>query len=163
MKKKTGIANRGNRANPTNKQKIIKYSNGKGFEHYRFNYSINVNQYAVLKNGWELDYIDVAVFLSIYTFISSGKADDNKMIDANNISWYFVSEYKIIKDLPLIPINSPTAITKRITNLCDHGLIIRNPNNRKTNQKYIRIGSEAKKYFYNYNSGSNTNETIDIT
>jgi len=158
--KKEGISNRGNRKNPSNKAKIMKYSEGKGLDNYRFNYNISINQYAVLKNNWELDYIDIAVFLSIYTFISSGKADSYRMIDANSISWYFVSENKIIKDLPLIPINSSTAITKRITNLCKYNLLVRNPDNRVNSKKHIRIGSGAKKYFYNY---GNSQESPDIT
>lgn len=151
MDKESNIHKRGNKPNPTNMQKIMKYSDGKGLDAYRFNYNININQYAVLKNGWELDYIDIAIFLSIYHFISSGNADKYKITDANNVNWHYISDHKIIKDLPLIPINSPTALVKRITKLCKYELIVRNPDNRINAKKYIRIGKGAEKYFYNHN------------
>lgn len=155
MKKESNTHKRGNKPNPTNLQKIMKYSEGKGLSEYKFNYNININQYAVLKNGWELDFIDIAIFLSIYNFISSGSADRYKITDANNINWYYVSDHKIIKDLPLIPINSSTALVKRITKLCKYDLIVRNPDNRVNAKKYIRIGKGAEKYFYNNSSNIN--------
>jgi hypothetical protein len=137
-----GIENRGKRPNPTIQEKVNKYSEGKGVDNYSFNYEIHsVNQYAVIKNKWDLDYIDVAIFHCILDFIGSGVA--KRTIDENNEIWYWMSENLIIQYLPLLPINSISAIQNRITNLCKYLLLERNPNNHKNCKKYIRIGINA--------------------
>jgi len=147
---KTGVKNRGKRPNPSLEAKIMKYSKGEGLEKYNFSYSIrSVNQFAVLKNGWfDLDYIDVVIFHTIYDAISSGIVNKYKITDANNINWYFIAENMIIQFLPLLPINSPASITKRITKLFKYGLIVRKPDNHLNGKKYIRIGDNAPLLFY---------------
>ena len=142
MKEKEGKENRGKRPNPSNQEKINKYGEGKGVDNFSFNYTITVNQYAVLKNGWDLDFIDVAVFGVIFNFIGSGFCQ--RIIDNNNDIWYWVSESLIIQHLPLIPINSSSSVNNRITNLCKYNLIERNPDNRKNGKKHIRIGCNAQ-------------------
>lgn len=143
-KRKTGIENRGKRPNPSIFEKIKIHSRGKGLDSYRFMYYIPpINQYAVLKNGWDIDYIDLAIFFSIKEFINSGKCE--KFIDNSNVAWYWVAEGKIIKDLPLIPINSESSISNRITKLCKCGLIERNPDNKKNGKKHLRLGENIDK------------------
>lgn len=139
---KTGIANRGKRPNPTNKEKVERLSSGRGVDGFSFDYSITVNQYAVLKNKWDLDFIDVAVFWTIFNFIGSGYCE--RIIDNNNNTWYWVSEKLIIQHLPLIPINSSSSVNNRISNLCKCDLIERNPDNRKNGKKHIRIGKNSQ-------------------
>jgi hypothetical protein len=144
--KKSGIENRGKRPNPSLGEKIMKYSKGLGLDNYSFNYLIPaVNQYAVLKNRWDLDYIDIIVFQTIFDFIGTGRAE--KFIDNNNNTWYWIAEGLVIKNLPLLPLNSASSISKRITNLCKYGLIERNPDNHKNCKKYIRIGNNATLLF----------------
>ena len=147
IKKKSGIENRGKRPNPSLISKVMKYSKGLGVDNYSFSYTIpSVNQYAVLKNNWDLDYIDIVIFKTIFDFIGSGKAE--KYTDNNNTIWYWVAESLIIKYLPLIPINSESSIAKRITNLCKYGLLERNPDNHKNCKKHIKIGGNAQLLIY---------------
>ena len=139
---KIGRANRGKRPNPSNQEKVERYSKGQGVDNFSFNYSITVNQYAVLKNNWDLDYIDVAVFWAIFNFIGSGFCE--RVIDNKNDVWYWVAESRIIQFLPLFPINSNSSVNNRISNLCKCDLIERNPDNRKNGKKHIRIGKNAQ-------------------
>ena len=149
-KQKSGIANRGNRKNPSLQEKIMRYSRGKGLDKYNFSYRIaSVNQFAVLKNKWyDLDYIDIVIFNVIKDFIVSGRGDKHKITDSENVNWYFVAENLIIQYLPLLPINSPSSINKRITKLCKYDLIIRKPDNHQNCKKYIRIGGNAELLIY---------------
>jgi hypothetical protein len=147
LEKKIGIANRGKRPNPSLQSKIMKYSKGEGIDNYSFSYKIpSVNQFAVLKNGWDLDYIDIVVFWTIFNFIGSGIA--KKYTDNNNETWYWVSEYLIIKYLPLLPINSESSVVKRIANLCKYNLLERDPDNHKNCKKHLRIGSNSQLLLY---------------
>lgn len=112
-----------------------------GKENYRFNYLVKgFDQRNILENGWDLDIIDIAVFNQIKGFIDSGNAE--KITDKNG-DWYFISESKTINDLPCVPINSKSAVYKRISNLVKCGLIERNPSNISTRLKHIRVGEEA--------------------
>jgi hypothetical protein len=142
--KKSG---RGKTPNPSIQSKIDKYSKGKGVDQYAFSYEIHsINQYAILKNGWDLDYIDVAIFHEINSYITSGKAKRN--LDERDQAWYFISEEMIIKHLPMLPINSVGTVIKRISNLCKYELLERNPDNRRNGQKFVRIGPNAQLLFY---------------
>ena len=89
----------------------------------------------------------VAIFHAIHRFISVGKPDQN--IDSNGERWYWVSESKIINDLPLIPISSNVGVAKRVDKLIKYNLIKRKPDNRTTGLKMIALGDEANKMFHN--------------
>jgi hypothetical protein len=143
---------------PTIKSKIQKYTNGGKLE-YNFTYNILINQKAVIDNGWELDIIDMTIYRAIEGLIneinkgnnSCIKLDDNKPVyvdDSNSIRWYFISEYKILRDMPLLPLGSVNSVYKRISKLVDCGLIERNPTNEKTRLKLIRLGVNSGKMDY---------------
>jgi hypothetical protein len=147
MNKKEKTGKKGKTPNPSNQAKVMKHSKGKGLDFYSFNYEIHsVNQFAVLKNNWDLDYIDIVIFHTIFNFIGSGRAQ--KYTDNNNETWYWVADGLIVQYLPLLPINSEASVIKRITNLCKYNLIERNPDNHKNCKKYIRIGKNAQLLFY---------------
>lgn len=116
-------------------------------DNWRYNFSININQLAVVTYRWNLDIIDIAIFEAIVKFIST---DHHKLIkesDGQGNVWYFVSEKKILNDLPLLPFDKPSAVYKRIKKLEECNLIERNPNNVASGKKHIRIGRNAELYF----------------
>jgi hypothetical protein len=141
---------RGRKAVPTMKEKIDKYTEG-GTKDYNFLYSIPpINQKLIVEKGWNIDIIDVAIFLDIKSIIhytqdkkSKGEHVDTWVTNDNRGDWYFICESKIIKDLPLLPIASGNPIYRRIKKLCECGLIERNPDNAKTRQKLLRLGPNA--------------------
>lgn len=116
-------------------------------DNWHFNWFIHINQAAIIKHGWDLDLVDVAIFEAIVKFISTDHRRLQKEIDSTGGTWYFVSENKILNDLPLLPFDKPSAVYKRIKKLIDCQLIERNPDNRASGKKMIRIGENADLYF----------------
>lgn len=156
MQKENKKNNQGKKPKLSNAAKVMKYSKGNGLSYYRFRFVIPpINQYMVLKNQWEVDYIDVVILYAIDLFIKSGGA--KRIIDDQNTSWYWVAEGKIIRDLPLLPLSSEESVRKRIAKLCDCGLVRRNPDNRANGTKYIRIIEEtfAKLEYHAHDTTSN--------
>ena len=136
---------RGRKANLNIYQKIKKYTFS-GTKEWNFIHTLNIPVKVILDNEWDLDIIDISVFIAISNFIHYGKPI--KTTEADGSDWYYISENKIMSDLPLVPLNSKSAIYKRISNLIKHGLIERNPNNVSTGKKNIRIGEQADKLVY---------------
>lgn len=135
-------------ANKPKKSLSQKIKEKGGLDKYRYMYFIPINQQVVLENGWnDLDIIDIAIFHAIHRFISVGKPEETT--DTNGKRWYWVSENKIISDLPLIPISSSVGVSKRIDKLIKYDLIKRKPDNRKTGLKMIALGDNANKMFHN--------------
>lgn len=135
-------------ANKPKKSLYQKIQEKGGIEKYNYMFFIPINQQVVLENKWyDLDIIDVAIFHAIHRFISVGKPDQS--MDSKGERWYWVSESKIINDLPLIPISSTAGIVKRIDKLIKYKLIKRKPDNRMTGLKMIALGDEANKMFHN--------------
>ena len=138
-------------ANKPKKSLYKKIQEKGGVDKYRYMYFIPINQQVVLNNEWyDLDIIDIAIFHAIHRFISVGKPD--QIIDSDGERWYWVSETKILNDLPLIPISSNSSISKRVDKLIKYGLIKRKADNQKTGLKMIALGREANKMFHNENS-----------
>lgn len=127
-------------------EKIEHYTD-KGKKEYNFMYGFYVNQHAVILNKWNIDIIDLGIYYCIERFIqnlsNNNKVDNEMCVEDSLGKWYFVSEYKIIKDMPLLPLSSKNAVYKRIANLVECGLIERNPNNTSTRLKLIRLGSNS--------------------
>lgn len=142
MAKKSDSEKRGRQP----KKSISQLKKEKG-EHWKFNYNVSINQAAVVKFDWDLDIIDIAIFEAIVKFISTDHRKLMREIDGEGNMWYFVSESKILSDLPLLPFDKPSAVYKRIKKLVDCKLIERNPNNISTGKKMIRVGENADLYF----------------
>lgn len=134
-------------ANKPKKSLYQKIQEKGGIDNYNYMYFIPINQQVILENEWyDLDIIDVSIFHAIHRFISVGKPEE--VIDKNGKRWYWVSENKIINDLPLVPISSTNSIAKRIEKLIKYNLIKRKPDNRTTGLKMISLGDEANKMFH---------------
>lgn len=136
--------NRGRKQKETIASKIIKHTKG-GTVTWNYIYKVEIYTQAVIENRWELDIVDLAVFNAIEKYIQYG--NPNKYEDENGI-WYWVTESKILSDMPLLPLNSNSAVYKRISNLINCGLIERNSNNASSKLKHIRIGHNASKLYY---------------
>lgn len=158
MSKKESSEKRGRKPVMPIRAKIAKYTNN-GEREYNYPWGFFVNQKVVVENRWNIDVIDVMIFLEIERFIreidkSFHNKDNFNDEDIDNESgfyqspdhqrWYFVSENKIIKDLPLVPLSNKNSVYRRIGKLIDCGLIERKPDNRSTGKKLIRLGHNAK-------------------
>jgi len=102
-----------------------------------FKYSISINQFSAVKNGFELDIIDCALFDYIKDFIASPNIP--KTID-NSKTYVLLKWDKIINDMPLLGIKSKNGIIKRLNILIKNQLIERHEDNMTKGQSLFCIG-----------------------
>jgi len=137
----------GRKPTKTIQQKVSNYTKG-GTKDYNFQYTIIFDKKTVVDMMWDIDLIDLAIFYAIRSIINmlknnrSSHLDHHRHFDIGK-EWYFVAEEKIIKDLPLIPINSVIGIRKRIDKLSKYGLIERNHRNVVLRKRLIDLGHNA--------------------
>lgn len=88
-------------------------------------YTIVINQYAAVKNGLDLDLVDLSIFDFIKDFANSQSCI--KMQTPEGF-FFWVSHKLIIESMPLLKIKTPQGIIKRIDNLIKSDLLIKHPN-----------------------------------
>ena len=88
-------------------------------------YNININQYAVIKNGLDLDAIDMIIFDFIKDFANSKGCV--KMQTAEGV-YFWVSHKAIIDGLPLLKITTTRGVGKRVDNLISADVLSKHPN-----------------------------------
>ena len=115
-------------------------------------YNININQKAVIDNGWDLKIEHLVILDSVVAMIDSHKFKTK--VDGDNL-WYWIKVSKILEELPLLQIKERRLRTL-ISELCDCNLLEKNPDNKKMRTHYIKLGSNYSKYLF---SGSNEDES----
>jgi len=139
--------NRGKKPKTSIQDKIKKFH--KDDSEYRYLYHIPaINQKAVIDNEWDLDIVDLTVFYAIKSFILSKKCIKTT---ENNVDWYYIKEEKILSDVPLLPLASASAVSKRINNLCKFKLLERKSDNKETGRKLLRLGDNYELMIYTKN------------
>jgi len=113
-------------------------------------YSIYVNQLFVAQHPecGDLDFTDLAIFDCIRKMLE-GKWGDRKLVDG--ILWKNLRTTKVLEEMPLLrtsrdkPMSEET-VRKRITKLCDAGLLQKDPSNKGSRSAFIALGSLADSY-----------------
>ena len=90
-----------------------------------YKYTILINQFSVIENGFDLDIIDLALFDYIKDF--SGSNSCSKIATPEG-TYFWLSHSKIIQDMPLLKIKTKTGIIKRLSNLIKEGIFEKHPN-----------------------------------
>ena len=88
-------------------------------------YTITINQLAVLKAGLNLDVVDMAIFDFIKQYAHSTKC---MKLQTESGNYFWISHTKIIEELPILGITTGAGIIKRINKLIEAGLLNRHPN-----------------------------------
>jgi hypothetical protein len=110
-------------------------------------YTVNINQFAAVENGFNIDIIDLAIFDFFRSFANSGHC--SKMDDPLG-SFFQVQNSLIMQQIPLLKIKTDRGIAKRIDNLVKAGLLKKHPLNSKLNKTWYCFGSNYDKMlFYN--------------
>ena len=104
---------------------------------YAMKYNISINQFAAVKHGLNLDFLDLAIFDFIRSFINSGNCQTTQI---GNESYYWISYKKIKEDLPLLPLNSGDAIYRRVKKLTEVGLLQLHPKSVQLGRSYFCKG-----------------------
>lgn len=116
-------------------------------------YNLNINQYAAIKLGLDIDVYDLIVYDFIRSFSLSPKC---VRLQEHGHTWFWISHSIIIKEVPLLrrwskkneafePWKEDTVYT-RFKSLISAGLLIGNPSNKGHRRTYIRFGEICDKY-----------------
>ncbi len=132
-------------------------------------YTITINQYAVLANGFDLDIVDMAIFDFISRFAHVDRCI--KLSDESG-RWFWVSHAMVMKHLPILGIRSEQGIANHVKKLICAGLLIRHPDCERLHRTFYRFGPAYESLVFANpqkiekapkNFGATPNETLGIT
>jgi hypothetical protein len=121
-----------------------------------YKYNIVINQKAIVDNGLAIDIVDAAVFDFIKDFSHSDKCV-KMQIDGKTYFW--ITNQTIIDNLPLLQITTARGLRKRIDNLINAGLLVRNENSQELNKTLYTFGSKYDSYIF-YSEPRNESSTL---
>lgn len=111
-------------------------------------YTITINQLAVINSGMNLDVVDMSIFDFITHFAHSDKC---MKLNSEGAIYFWVSHSVIIEQLPILGISTGAGIIKRINKLIDAGLLSRHPNCDMMRKTFYRFGPNYDKVNYTLN------------
>jgi len=120
-------------------------------------YTITINQYAVISAGLDVDVVDMAIFDYIKHFAHSDKC---KKLQSDNGVYFAVSHKTIINQMPMLGISTGAGIIKRIGKLINAGLLVRHPDCEVMRMTFYKFGPNYDKVEFatlNENSQPYTN------
>lgn len=100
-------------------------------------YSIKIDQLAVMNAGLDVDVVDMTIFDFIQHYAHSDKC---MKLQTENGTYYWVSHTTIIQQLPILGISTGAGIVKRINKLIDAGLLSRHPNCDMMRKTFYKFG-----------------------
>jgi len=108
-------------------------------------YSITINQLAVINAGLNLDVVDMAIFDFVKHFAHSDKC---MKLQTETGTYFWVSHNTIIQQLPILGISTGAGIIKRINKLIDAGLLARHPNCDLMRKTFYKFGPNYDKVIF---------------
>lgn len=108
-------------------------------------YSININQYAAVSSGLDLDIIDLAIFDFIKDFAASPKA---QKLQTDSGIYIWVSHKMIIEEMPTLGIKSVSGMRKRLANLVNAGVLVLHPQCDMIGKSYYAFGAAAEQLMF---------------
>lgn len=102
-------------------------------------YTILINQYAAVKNGFDLDIIDMAIFDFIKDFANSPNC---MKIHTPEGLFFWVSHKLVMNALPLLNIKTSQGLSRRIENLINAGVLKKHPNCDKYSKTLYSFGEK---------------------
>jgi hypothetical protein len=113
-------------------------------------YNININQYAIIENGWDdMDIRHAALFGVIHTIMTL--PDTPKIEDENGV-WCWVDHNLILSECQILGIKTKSDIEKLFEPLFKNGLLEVNTSNDKVSKGLIRPGRNSHLMFQNNKS-----------
>lgn len=100
-------------------------------------YSIKIDQLAVINAGLDVDVVDMTIFDFIQHYTHSDKC---MKLQTESGTYYWVSHNTIIQQLPILGISTGAGIVKRINKLIDAGLLERHPNCDMMRKTFYKFG-----------------------
>ena len=116
-------------------------------------YTILINQYAAVKNGFDLDIIDLAIFDFIKDFANSPNC---MKIQTPEGLFFWVSHKLVMNALPLLNIKTSQGLSRRIENLINAGVLKKHPNCDKYSKTLYSFGEKYELLTFEQTLGSET-------
>lgn len=120
-------------------------------------YTITINQFAVLNSGLDLDVVDMTIFDFVKHYAHSEKC---MKLQTESGTYFWVSHTTIIKQLPILGISTGAGIIKRINKLIDAGLLSRHPNCDLMRKTFYKFGPNYDKVFFSTQNENSKASTI---
>ena len=119
----------------------------------KMKYTILINQYAAVKNGFDLDIIDLAIFDFIKDFANSPNC---MKIQTPEGMFFWVSHKLVMNALPLLNIKTSQGLSRRIENLINAGVLKKHPNCDKYSKTLYSFGEKYELLTFEQTLGSET-------
>lgn len=132
-------------------------------------YTITINQFAVMSAGLDLDVVDLSIFDFIKHYAHSEKC---MKLQTESGAYFWISHTMIIQELPILGISTGAGIVKRINKLIDAGLLTRHPNCDLMRKTFYKFGPNYDKVLFashneslqpTTNVGGTDNESLRIS
>lgn len=101
-------------------------------------FNILINQKAAIDSGLDLDIIDLSIFVTLKDFALSKRCEKMKAEDGT--VYYLFSWGLIVKELPILGLNSRQAVFKRFEKLRAANVIYPNPDNGTLAKSWYAFG-----------------------
>lgn len=111
-------------------------------------YTITINQKAVMDFGLNLDITDMAIFDYIQHYANCDKC---KKLYTEGSVYFSVSHKTIIQQLPMLGIGTGAGILKRINKLIDAGLLERHKDCEFMKMSFYKFGENYEKVYFTPN------------
>ena len=108
-------------------------------------YTITINQFAVMSAGLDLDVVDLSIFDFIKHYAHSEKC---MKLQTESGAYFWISHTMIIQELPILGISTGAGIVKRINKLIDAGLLTRHPNCDLMRKTFYKFGPNYDKVLF---------------
>jgi hypothetical protein len=122
-------------------------------------YKININQKAIIDNGWKLRANHIAILECIVSYINTNAT---QYIADENGTWYWVSYSLIIEQLPMFAIQK-AQVARLVRDLADIELLNIYPFNREATKTFFQIGKNYTVYKFQSSDPSNKNVRAPLT
>lgn len=111
----------------------------------KFKYSININQFACIKSGLDLDIVDLAIFDYIKDFSNTKGC---MRIQEDDGDYFWISHSKLIKEMPLLSVKSKSGLIRRINKLVECDVIRKHPNSSDIGKSFYKFGDNYSKLIF---------------
>lgn len=105
-------------------------------------YTITINQLAVISSGLNLDVVDMSIFDFIKHYAHSDKC---MKLQTETGTFFWISHNVVIQELPILGITTGAGVVKRINKLIDAGLLARHPNCDLMRKTFYKFGPNYDK------------------
>ena len=124
-------------------------------------YTITINQLAVINAGLNLDVVDMSIFDFIKQYAQSERC---MKLQTETGTFFWISHTVVIQELPILGITTGAGVVKRINKLIDAGLLARHPNCDLMRKTFYKFGPNYDKVcFSSHNESSHPTTNVEGT